>query len=79
MYHGSSEDRSVIRKTEMAYESDHPKTEGPNFLRRCKRKKSDSLWMLQVVVATPEMLVTEDAFELSEIDWTVLVGTSIGS
>ncbi|KAL7559116.1 hypothetical protein ACA910_017527 [Epithemia clementina (nom. ined.)] len=73
VYHGSAEDRQLIREYEMVYEADRPKNRGANYLRRCKRNKKDSPWMAQVVVATPEMLVTEDAFELSEIKWDILV------
>lgn len=75
IYHGSAKDRRKIREYEMAYEEDRPATSNgvTGFLRRCKNRKGKAPWMVQVVISTPEMLITEDALELSSIDWEVLV------
>lgn len=81
VYHGSQEDRRVLRQFEFAYPEDRPKTDAvvnKPYLRRVKttaqKNKSSSPWMTQVVIATPEMLVCDDAFDLAAINWEVLVG-----
>ena len=75
----------MIREYEMAFEGDRPPA-GPsgrsNYLRRCIPSKSrgpkavakwERMWMAQVVITTPEMLVAEDFAELAAIKWEVLV------
>ena len=78
IYHGSAEDRRLIRELEMAYEVNRPSSIGMNqlYLRKCLPKrgaKYQSSWMVQVVITTPEMLVTDDFAELTAIDWDMLV------
>lgn len=79
VYHGSAADRNVIRNYEMAYERDRPQG-GVSFnslyLKKCGPKrfsKSDSPWMLDVLITTPEMLVADDFLELTAIKWELLV------
>jgi SNF2 family DNA or RNA helicase len=77
VYHGTADDRQTIREFEMAYEQDRPQGGvGINqyYLRKCGPKKftkKESPWMAQVVITTPEMLVSDA--ELFAIHWTVVV------
>lgn len=79
VYHGSQEDRQTIRSFEMAYARDRPQREvGFNqlYLKKCgpkKFSKADSPWMMDVLITTPEMLVTDDFVELTAIRWEVLI------
>lgn len=79
IYHGSAEDRKVIRTREMAYECDRPQGGvGINqlYLKKCGSKKAtkgESPWMVQVVITTPEMLVADDFKELAAVQWEILV------
>ena len=79
VYHGSSDDRDIIRQYEFAYECDRPKYPvgfTQTYLKRCvpkKAAKTDSPWMVQVVITTPETLVAEDYNELTAISWELLV------
>jgi SNF2 family DNA or RNA helicase len=76
VYHGSTEDRKLIRQFEMAYECDRPQNAvGFNqlYLKKCAQKSNKSPWMAQVVITTPETLVAEDFLELTVIQWDVLV------
>jgi len=79
IYHGSAEDRQLIRELEFAYECDRPTRQvGFNqlYLRKCGPRKfssSESPWMVNVVITTPEMLVAEDSAELSAVNWDLLV------
>ena len=79
VYHGSAEDREVIREYEFAFECDRPQDGiglNQKYLRKCHKRttpRTEKIWMTQVVITTPEMLVTEDHSELSAVDWEVLV------
>ena len=79
VYHGSAQDREIIREFEVAFQCDRPKNGvgfNQNFLRKCMPKSRSSFertWMAQVVITTPEMLVTDDFVELTTIEWEVLV------
>lgn len=78
VYHGSAKDREYIREFEMAYETDRPTNVSFNahFLQKCHRRGAarwERTWMTQVVITTPEMLVTEDFLELTAVQWEVLV------
>jgi chromodomain-helicase-DNA-binding protein 7 len=78
VYHGSADDRVYIRQYEMAFEDDRPSSVAFNssYLRKClpkKKSKSESPWMVQVIITTPEMLVAEDASELMAIDYEMII------
>ena len=80
IYHGSANDRAMIRQLEMAYENDRPEQIRSNelYLRKCSgshSRDSDSgnPWMAEVVVTTPELLCGDDFMELSAIKWECLV------
>jgi SNF2 family DNA or RNA helicase len=79
VYHGLADDRKEIRKNEFVYECDRPKTEGgvnSLFLKRCIPKrptKFDNPWMVDVVITTPEMMITDDTSELAAIEWSALI------
>jgi len=84
VYHGSAKNREVIREFEMAYEVDRPKSGvafNQSYLRKClppgsrkkRQKKPEAFWMVDVVITTPEMLVTDDFSELTAIEWDILV------
>jgi SNF2 family DNA or RNA helicase len=79
IYHGSAEDRRLIRMLEMAYECDRPQDGvGMNqlYLKKCGPKKfgkTETPWMAQVVITTPEMLVADDFKELTAVHWEILV------
>lgn len=79
LYHGSSEDRDLIRRYEMVFEPDRPQqvlSFNQLFLKKCCPKKVgrlDSPWMIDVLITTPEMLIADDYIELSAIRWEILV------
>lgn len=82
VYHGSAEDRKLIRELEFAYESDRPEggvAFNQTYLKKCLPKKSksripgDSPWMVQVIITTPEMVVCDDSSELVAVNWEALV------
>jgi len=78
IYHGSQKDRELIRENEMAYEIDRPQNVAFNssYLKKCHkncRTKAEKIWMAQVVITTPEMLITDDFGELFAIPWEILV------
>jgi SNF2 family DNA or RNA helicase len=79
VYHGSAEDRQLIREHEFVYQCDRPDTElGFNqvYLRKCAKKNAtltESPWMIDIVITSPEMMTADDAVELSAVQWEVLV------
>jgi hypothetical protein len=74
-----ADDRKEIRRNEFAFEVDRPKSVGginSLYLKRCIPKrptKYDNPWMVDVVITTPEMMITEDSNELAAIEWTALI------
>jgi len=79
IYHGSADDRRLIREHEFVYECDRPtKALGFNsvYLKACMKKKGgkhELPWMVDVVITTPEMMVCADSTELSVVEWSALV------
>lgn len=79
VYHGSQEDRDVIRQHEFAYECDRPQGGvgfNQKYLSKCHKTKTtrgERLWMVEVVITTPEMMITEDFNELTAVEWDLLV------
>jgi chromodomain-helicase-DNA-binding protein 7 len=79
IYHGSLNDRKVIREFEFPFECDRPQGElgiNQRYLAKCHKKntsKAERQWMAQVVITTPEMLVTDDFSELMAVEWELLV------
>jgi SNF2 family DNA or RNA helicase len=79
VYHGSAEDRRLIRESEFVYESDRPVggvAFNQTYLKKCVPKRSDdssSPWMVQVVITTPEMITSEDSAELAAVPWEIVV------
>lgn len=79
VYHGSAKDREVIREYEFPFECDRPQDSvGMNqrYLKKCHHRsasRAEKIWMAQVLITTPEMLVTDDFNELKEVKWEVLV------
>lgn len=78
MYHGSYNDRERAREDEFAYPSDRVQDLGLNqrYLHKVAKKwqyKWEKTWMVDVVITTPEMLVTEDFAELAAVKWEILV------
>lgn len=79
VYHGSAEDRDVIREHEFVYECDRPVNGvafNQTYLKKCCPKRltqAESPWMAQVVITTPEMVVCDDAVELEAVQWEALV------
>ena len=79
VYHGSAKDREVIREYEFAYDCDRPQGGigiNQRFLKKCHRPSSsraEKIWMTQVVITTPEMLVTDDFTELKAVKWEAMV------
>jgi SNF2 family DNA or RNA helicase len=78
IYHGTAEDRLVLRQFEMAYECDRPQLVRSTdlYLRKCARLQHAQLgnpWMAEVVLTTPEMLCTDDFMELTAIPWVCVV------
>lgn len=79
VYHGSYEDRDVIRQYEFAYERDRPMGGvglNQRYLKKCHsscKSEKEKLWMVDVVITTPEMLITEDFVEFTAVEWDLLV------
>jgi chromodomain-helicase-DNA-binding protein 7 len=79
VYHGSASDRKIIREQEFAFQCDRPRNAvgiNASYLRKCmprSKKQGEIAWMAQVVITTPEMLVTDDFVELANVEWEVLV------
>jgi SNF2 family DNA or RNA helicase len=80
VYHGSAEDRKLIRIHEFAYSCDRPASNDVCFnqiyLKKCMKgvtSKSESPWMVDVVITSPEMLLCDDCSELCVIEWEALV------
>jgi chromodomain-helicase-DNA-binding protein 7 len=79
VYHGTSEDRKLIREHEFAYQLDRPDRHvGINqlYLKKCGQKKPtrvDNPWMVDVVITTPEIMIADDSVELTAVEWEVLV------
>lgn len=79
VYHGSASDRKIIREQEFAFQCDRPRSAvgiNASYLRKCmprSKKQGEIAWMAQVVITTPEMLVTDDFVELANVEWEVLV------
>jgi SNF2 family DNA or RNA helicase len=79
VYHGSAEDRRVLREYEFAYECDRPEREvafNQSYLKKCANKsttKADSPWMIDIVITSPETMITDDVRELTAVEWEVLV------
>eukprot|EP00934_Nitzschia_sp_Nitz4_P009022 Nitzschia sp. Nitz4//scaffold97_size77645//18109//25086//NITZ4_005513-RA/size77645-augustus-gene-0.24-mRNA-1//1//CDS//3329560641//9012//frame0 len=75
VYHGSADDRTVLREYEFAYQEDRPARTNQNsiYLKACAPGKTGGPWMATVVVTTPEMLVASDSNELAVVPWEVLV------
>lgn len=74
LYYGSAEDRKLIRSQEFAFEASRPRSVSFNqlYLKQC-RAKSGNYWMVDVVITTPEIVVSDDASELMQVGWEVLV------
>jgi len=78
IYHGSAQDREHIREYEFPFECDRPQNVGFNqrYLKNCHKvtaPKWEKTWMVQVVITTPEMMVTDDFSELASVSWDLLV------
>lgn len=77
VYHGSADDRRLIREKEFVYECDRPATIGMNqlYLKKCVTRvaKGTSPWMVNVVITTPEVMIGDDAVELLAVKWEVLI------
>jgi SNF2 family DNA or RNA helicase len=78
VYHGSALDREIIREMEFPFECDRPRNGvgfNASYLKKCiaKGRPKDHTWMAQVVITTPEMLVTDDFTELTSVQWEVIV------
>ena len=78
VYHGSAKDRDYIREFEMPYSEDKPDSVPMNsqYLKKCHKRnaaKWERTWMVDVLITTPEMLVTDDFAELTAIKWDALV------
>ena len=80
MYHGSAEDRSRCRADEFPFPTDQIDLDNVGFNQRYLNKVQKKWraawmrsWMVEVVITTPEMLVTDDFKELAAIKWEILV------
>ncbi len=78
VYHGSANDRERAREDEFAFPED--RIDGVAHNRRYLaevakrwRGKWEKTWMVEVVITTPEMLVTDDFTELMAVRWEILV------
>lgn len=80
VYHGTANDRERAREDEFAFPEDRVQASNVGLRQRYLnkvakrwRQKWEKTWMVEVVITTPEMLVTEDFRELAAIDWEILV------
>jgi len=80
VYHGSANDRSVVRESEFCFAVDTEKVGhvgfNEKFLNKVQKQwksKWERSWMVEVVITTPEMLVTDDFAELASVEWEILV------
>lgn len=78
VYHGSSIDREHARENEFAFPEDRVEDVAFNqryLMKVAKKWRSnwEKTWMVEVVITTPEMLVTEDFTELMAVKWEILV------
>ena len=78
VYHGSAMDREHAREDEFPFPEDKVQNVAFNqrYLSKVARKwrgKWEKTWMVEVVITTPEMLVTEDFAELAAVKWEILV------
>ena len=80
VYHGSAKNREQTRELEFAFAEDRPPKGGvafnSSFLKKChmnNKSTLDRLWMVQVVVTTPEMMCTDDFVELTAVEWDAVV------
>jgi chromodomain-helicase-DNA-binding protein 7 len=80
VYHGSANDRERAREDEFAFPEDRVQASNVGLRQRylnkvAKRWRSEweKTWMVEVVITTPEMLVTEDFRELAAVEWEILV------
>ncbi|KAL7538247.1 hypothetical protein ACHAXR_009189, partial [Thalassiosira sp. AJA248-18] len=78
VYHGSANDRERAREDEFAFPEDRVDDVAFNqrYLTKVAKKwrsKWEKTWMVEVVITTPEMLVTEDFAELAAVKWEILV------
>lgn len=77
VYHGTADDRRLIREYEFVYETDRPKSIGinQNYLKTCARKVSKGTrpWMVDVVITSPEVMICDDALELTFVKWEALI------
>ena len=80
VYHGSANDRERAREDEFAFAKDRVEMQNVGFNQRYLqkvakkwRRKWEVAWMVQVVITTPEMLVTDDFAELAAVKWEILV------
>ena len=78
LYTGNAADRAMILEYEFAYKDDRPKKLKSNqkYLKNCHNNRSSvgmKTWMVQVVITTPEIMLTKDRDELHTIDWEMLI------
>jgi chromodomain-helicase-DNA-binding protein 7 len=78
VYHGSANDRERAREDEFAFPKDRVEDVAYNqryLMKVAKRWRAswEKTWMVEVVITTPEMLVTDDFTELMAIKWEILV------
>ncbi|KAL9182865.1 hypothetical protein ACHAXT_004144 [Thalassiosira profunda] len=78
VYHGSANDRELAREEEFPFPEDQVQNVAFNqrYLNKvAKRWKSkwEKTWMVEVVITTPEMLVTDDFAELAAVKWEIMV------
>ena len=71
-------DREHAREDEFPFPEDKVQNVAFNqrYLSKVARKwrgKWEKTWMIEVVITTPEMLVTEDFAELAAVKWEILV------
>lgn len=78
LYTGNAADRAMIREYEFAFPSDRPVLlrGRQQYLKNCHKGmqfSSGKVWMVQVVITTPETLLSKDQEELMSVDWEMLI------
>ena len=77
IYHGSIDDRKIIREREFAFKCDRPKSfrDMDIYLQACHSRLPPNVersWMAQVIITTPELFL-KDFRELKSLHYDVLV------
>jgi SNF2 family DNA or RNA helicase len=75
IYSGNALDRAMIREFEFAFRCDRPVKlkNRQKYLKHCGGSTTNKVWMVQVVITSPEIMLAKDHDELFSLDWEMLI------